>query len=756
MQHLNRTCACKYELDPSNLLFLPALVTIFGTYCGLAATHRLWYIVVLIIIIMRIVRTHNISILLLSLALLGIVILRCMSWQRLNQPLCPTSKVIKVLPDAWQNNGQQVKFIGTTMDHQRVSGVIYLKKCQQRWYYQRLTQPCWLVTNNDYYRITAATNEAEFDYARYLWQQHHIAYAISLKKPPLLYHCPVSSLNDRIHCWRKYFWLYLQKLPFQCRYHAQSLLLGSNDGAGYSYRRDLSKLGVIHLFSLSGLHFFILLHTLLLLGNYCGITKECLEWCFLIILPCYAIIAGGNLSISRAVLLAWLTIITHKIHWSCSRLSLWSMVIIINLLWQPYTLFTLGGCLSYLLSLVIIVTHGQSIWRQHVIIYLMSTPLIWYFNFKILTLSLLVNVIFAPVFNYLLLPLVYITGLLGPCLPWLAIGSEYFLTKIVIIIKYLASLPWLVIIAGRLSLLELLLLLTITFYWLLCYLKHRHRILSVLLCYLAVISMHRYPWEGRVVFFDIGQGDAILLEGKQHQYNVLIDTGGKLRFNHQQHSSRAEQVIVNYLHSRGITHLDAVIVSYQDADHIGDLPVILRQCHVREVVFAKGLLRNQSFVKKIKPFIAKTRLHPVLAGDTLHFGQQTLQVLAPTHPGLGTNHDSLVIYAVIAQQRWLFTGDLDRAGELQLLQRYPQLQIDYLKVGHHGSRTSSAPIFIKKIKPRLALILAGRHNRYGHPHTTTLMLLKRNKIPYLNTAQVGMITYHYSNFCPAFWQTYRK
>lgn len=167
------------------------------------------------------------------------------------------------------------------------------------------------------------------------------------------------------------------------------------------------------------------------------------------------------------------------------------------------------------------------------------------------------------------------------------------------------------------------------------------------------------------------------------------------------------------------------------------------------------LLRNQSFVKKIKPFIAKTRLHPVLAGDTLHFRRQTLQVLAPT-PGLGTNHDSLVIYAVIAQQRWLFTGDLDRAGELQLLQRYPQLQVDYLKVGHHGSRTSSAPIFIKKIKPRLALILAGRYNRYGHPHTTTLMLLKRNKIPYLNTAQVGMITYHYSNFRPAFWQTYRK
>lgn len=96
-----------------------------------SSTHRLWYAIVLIIIIIRIVRTHNISILLLGLALLGIVILRCMSWQRLKQPLCPTSKVIKVLPDSWQNNGQQVKFIGTTMDHQRVSGVIYLKNANK-------------------------------------------------------------------------------------------------------------------------------------------------------------------------------------------------------------------------------------------------------------------------------------------------------------------------------------------------------------------------------------------------------------------------------------------------------------------------------------------------------------------------------------------------------------------------------------------------------------------------------------------------
>lgn len=82
--------------------------------------------------------------------------------------------------------------------------------------------------------------------------------------------------------------------------------------------------------------------------------------------------------------------------------------------------------------------------------------------------------------------------------------------------------------------------------------------------------------------------------------------------------------------------------------------------------------------------------------------------------------------------------------------------VDFLKVGHHGSRTSSAPEFIHKIKPQIALISAGRHNRYGHPHQATLDILQNNHVAYFNTAKAGMITYQYNYFGQAQWNTYRK
>lgn len=95
--------------------------------------------------------------------------------------------------------------------------------------------------------------------------------------------------------------------------------------------------------------------------------------------------------------------------------------------------------------------------------------------------------------------------------------------------------------------------------------------------------------------------------------------------------------------------------------------------------------------------------------------------------------------------RWLFTGDLDRPGELDTLQRHPSLSADVLKVGHHGSKTSSDPQFVATVKPRIALISAGRNNRYGHPNDETLVTLKQHHVKIFNTQKHGMVRYIYRN-----------
>ena len=97
------------------------------------------------------------------------------------------------------------------------------------------------------------------------------------------------------------------------------------------------------------------------------------------------------------------------------------------------------------------------------------------------------------------------------------------------------------------------------------------------------------------------------------------------------------------------------------------------------------------------------------------------------------NDDSIVLYGQFYQKRFLFTGDLEEAGEKKLLENYPQLQVDILKVGHHGSKGSSSGVFLDQLHPQLALISVGKKNRYQHPHKELLDRLEERSISYLRT-----------------------
>lgn len=105
----------------------------------------------------------------------------------------------------------------------------------------------------------------------------------------------------------------------------------------------------------------------------------------------------------------------------------------------------------------------------------------------------------------------------------------------------------------------------------------------------------------------------------------------------------------------------------------------------------------------------------------------------------------MVLYGQFGLKSFIFMGDLDRRGERQVLQDYPSLKVNIVKLGHHGSRTSSDPNFIKQLEPELAIISAGRHNRYGHPNQETLNTLKMENISSLSTQNQGMIKYCYGS-----------
>lgn len=129
------------------------------------------------------------------------------------------------------------------------------------------------------------------------------------------------------------------------------------------------------------------------------------------------------------------------------------------------------------------------------------------------------------------------------------------------------------------------------------------------------------------------------------------------------------------------------------------------------------------------------------AGQRLKIFDRYLEVLYPLTPGDGKNNDSIVLYGELYGKNFLFTGDLEEPGERALLAHYPSLTVDVLKVGHHGSKTSSSEPFIKAINPSIALISCGLDNRYGHPNTETLTTFRTYGIQTFRTDESGAIKF---------------
>jgi len=155
--------------------------------------------------------------------------------------------------------------------------------------------------------------------------------------------------------------------------------------------------------------------------------------------------------------------------------------------------------------------------------------------------------------------------------------------------------------------------------------------------------------------------------------------------------------------------------------------------------------------------VAPARWRPqiveAVAGQTFADG---LTAVLPFQAGKAENEDSLVLTGRFGGQRFMFTGDLDRAGERAIVQRYPQLKVDVLKLGHHGSKTATDPQVLQQLGVRRGIISAGRHNRYGHPNAETLATLRQQRILTYSTAQQGMITYRYGGWSAPTWTTFLK
>jgi len=242
---------------------------------------------------------------------------------------------------------------------------------------------------------------------------------------------------------------------------------------------------------------------------------------------------------------------------------------------------------------------------------------------------------------------------------------------------------------------------------------------------------------GRAYFLDVGQGDATLFKTPSGLL-FLIDTGP---------DRTAVIKALSQVLPIGIRKIDAVLITHFDSDHIGGLPALLNNFEVGYIFLVSSSADKETAITREVRKIAQDKNIQVIsprAGQLLDFGGATFQILSPGNDlkNIKDNESSVVGRLVENGKSFLLTGDAPQDIEQYLVKMYgSNLKTDVLKVGHHGSKTSSAVDFLANVKPDYSIVSAGLNNRYGHPHQEVLDLLGKIGTKLEETFKQGTIIF---------------
>ncbi len=621
---------------------------------------------------------------------------------------------------------------------------------------------------------SSSTNENAFDYKKYL-QQNHIYWILKPEQLDMDACRSKSSLLTILRKIRGDGIYYLQAyFPKETVPLAAALLFGTSDLLSSDTMDDYRNLGLVHLLAISGLHIAIIVAIVNFLLLRIGMTREKSFVILIVCLPVYCILAGASPSVNRSVLMTMLLLIGKR--WGNNGkfkpLDAISLTFLLYLFVSPLAIFNIGFQLSFLVTFALLISSVYILKRnEHPISLLLVTsflsmiitaPLLLYFFFEFSIISLLVNLLYIPLFNVILLPYVLFGFLFHLLLGSLVNPLLKPLDLLIIftnqVTEKISMLPWNTVILGRPSLPLLFLYCWGIFLFFVLWEKGvsgvRKFLLFLLPCTLFIgqWAVINFSSQGEVTFLDVGQGDSIYIRLPYGKGHYLIDTGGTISFEKQPWQQVddgyevGEDTVVPFLKSKGVTTIDKLILTHGDADHAGGAKAVMRELKVREVVLPDIKNRSSLEAELIQLALKKqTEVRYVHEGDSWQADENHFYVLSPKESStLTSNNSSIVLYTVLGKISWLFTGDLEKEGELVLMQKYPQLSADVLKIGHHGSHSSTTEPFLEQIAPKIAVISVGENNSYGHPHPNVIERLERKKINILRTDINGAITFTFN------------
>lgn len=482
-----------------------------------------------------------------------------------------------------------------------------------------------------------------------------------------------------------------------------------------SYREN----GISHLFALSGLHVSIFSSILLFILKKLRF-KEILNYVLIFIfLLLFSFITGFSPSILRATLLFFLLGINKVFYLNIRTLDILYLVFIILVIINPFIIYNLSFILSFTAAFFLIFSsdllkgknYFVSLFKVSLLSYFASLPLsIYYFGYTNL-LGTILNLVFVPLVSFVVFPLTLLIFIISKFYSILNITTNLLESLSLLFNKFK-----IIIYFPRINLIFVFIYLSI----LMLYIKFKKKICLYLIIVLLIFFKIRPYMDNNtyIYYIDVGQGDSILVVTPHLNKIILIDTGGIVSFNENYKSNIIKNKTIPFFRRIGINKVDYLFLTHGDYDHAGEANELLSNFCVKKVFINKGNINN--IEKKINNKEVLTLKNFVI--DNIKVNSLNNNVFN------NENDDSTILLFNIYDYKFLFMGDASIKTEEYLLNNYILPNVDILKVGHHGSYTSTSTDFINVIKPKYSVISVGENNMYKHPNKSVLDILDNTKL----------------------------
>ena len=519
--------------------------------------------------------------------------------------------------------------------------------------------------------------------------------------------------------------------------YLNTFILGDNSKLDDNILHSYQVNGISHLFAVSGMHIGLIVLVLEFILYKFKIKNKLVIIIFILF---YIFLTNYSKSIIRAGLLYILLLLNKKYKFRLSTLKILILLLCISLIINPYNLYNISFIFTYLVTIALILNsklinrfsnYFIKILITSFIAFIVTIPVMINNYYSINILGVILNIIFVPLVSLIIFPLSIIVFIF-PCM-----GNVF---NIFICLLEKLSIIFSSIKFFQITLCHINTLVFVLYYLIIIivlYMFNKGKYSYIVLLIILIIIHYNYRLIDSnyyYVMLDVKQGDSSLLIYPHNKCNIMIDTGGIYN------NDLTSNVLIPSLKSRGIRKLDYIIITHGDFDHMGDAINLVNNFKVEKVIFNCGEFNDleQELIKVLD----KKKIKYYSCIKELNIDKNKLYFLQ-TKEYDNENDNSNVIYTELDGYKLMFMGDASTITEREILNKYHLPDIDVLKVGHHGSKTSSGKEFIDEIKPKYSVISVGKNNCYGHPNKEVLNNLRNSKI--YRTDEDGSIMFKIKN-----------